>query len=271
MPYFETADGVTIHSQEMGQGRPLVFVHGWAMSGVAWTFQQELADRHRLIIMDLRGHGQSSAGESLSLDVLASDLAELFDTLDLRDAVLVGWSMGVQVVLQAFQSIRSRLAGLVLVGGTPRFTATEGYPHGLPAIEVKGMALRLKRDYQKTMGDFFRSMFAAGKPEHDQYQRIVHEVVMKGRSPEPEAARKALQILADADLRPLLPSIDRPVLLIHGRGDSICLPGASQFMAETLPMARLQLVDGGHAPFMTRPAEFNAIVEQFIQEFHVRH
>jgi pimeloyl-[acyl-carrier protein] methyl ester esterase len=241
------------------------------MSGVVWTFQQELADGHRLITMDLRGHGQSAGGDSLSLESLASDLTELFVTLDLREAILVGWSMGVQVVLQAFQAIRSCLAGLVLVGGTPRFTATEGYPHGLAAIEVKGMAMRLKRDYQKTMGDFFCSIFAEGEPEHDQYQRIVHQVVMKGRSPEPEAARKALQILADADLRPLLPAIDRPVLLIHGRSDTICPPGASQFMAEMLPVARLQLVDGGHGPFMARPAEFNALIEQFAQELHDRH
>lgn len=271
MPFFETTDGTAIHYQEMGQGMPIVFVHGWAMSGVVWMFQKELADRHRLIFMDLRGHGQSTGGDSLSLEALASDLMELFVTLDLRDTVLVGWSMGVQVVLQAFSSLRSRLAGLVLVGGTPRFTAAEGYPHGLPAIEVKGMALRLKRDYQKAMGAFFRSMFAAGEPEHDQYQRIIHDIVMKGRSPEPVVGLKALQILGEVDLRPVLASIDRPALLIHGRSDTICLPGASRFMAETMPMARLQLVDGGHAPFMARPSEFNAIVAQFAQELHERH
>lgn len=120
------------------------------------------------------------------------------------------------------------------------------------------MGVRLKRDYQKTMGDFFRGMFAEGEPDREQYQRIVHEIVMKGRSPEPMMARKALQVLADADLRPLLSGIDRSVLLIHGEKDTICMPEASRYMAEILPLARLQIVDGGHAPFMARPAEFNA-------------
>ncbi len=60
MPFVER-EGIKIQYQDTGQGRPLVFVHGWAMSGVVWRFQSELADRYRLITMDLRGHGQSSA------------------------------------------------------------------------------------------------------------------------------------------------------------------------------------------------------------------
>jgi len=271
MAFFETSDGVTIHYGDLGQGGPLVFVHGWAMSSVVWSFQRELADRRRLIAMDLRGHGQSAPSENVTLEAFANDLIELFTRLDLHDAVLVGWSMGVQVVLQAFNSLRPRLAGLVLAGGTPRFSAAADYPHGLPPVEVKGMGVRLKRDYQKTMGDFFRGMFAEGEPDREQYQRIVHEIVLKGRSPEPVVARKALQVLADADLRPLLSRIDRPVLLIHGRNDTICRPEASSYMAEMLPMARLQMVDGGHAPFMARPAEFNGLIRAFMEEIIGRH
>jgi non-heme chloroperoxidase len=271
MPFLRTTDGASIHYQDLGQGRPLVFVHGWAMSGVVWSFQQELAERYRLVFLDLRGHGQSGIGSDLSLDLMAGDLLALANELDLRDAVLVGWSMGAQVVLQSFQPLRERIAGLVLVGGTPKFTSGEGYPHGLPPVEVKGMWLRLRRDYQKTMGDFFRSMFAAGEPDRERYQRIVHGIVMKGRLPEPEVAGKGLQVLADADLRDVLPQIDRPVLLIHGTDDRICPADASRYMAEKLPMARLQLVEGGHAPFMVRPAEFNGLVERFCGEFHDGH
>ncbi|WP_243374052.1 alpha/beta fold hydrolase [Geotalea sp. SG265] len=271
MSFFETNDGVAIHYEELGQGRPLVFVHGWAMSGMVWNFQRELADRHRLIAMDLRGHGQSASSANITLEAFANDLIEFFTRLDLHDAVLVGWSMGVQVVLQAFQPLRPRLAGLVLVGGTPRFSAVADFPHGLPPVEVKGMGLRLRRDYQKTMGDFFKSMFAEGEPDREQYQRIVHEMVMKGRSPEPEMARKALQVLADADLRPILSGVDRPVLLIHGSRDTICLTDASRYMAEKLPMARLAIVDGGHAPFLARPAEFNNLIKGFLEEINGGH
>ncbi|HJV65020.1 MAG TPA: alpha/beta fold hydrolase [Geomonas sp.] len=256
---------VTLHYDDLGAGRPLVFVHGWAMSSRAWRFQQGLSADHRLLLLDQRGHGGSTTALGYSIDDFAGDLVNFFDQLDLQQAIVVGWSLGVQVALQAFRDLRDRLSGLVLVGGTPRFTTTEGYTHGQAPVEVKGMTLRLRRDYQKTMGDFFRGMFAEGEMDHAQYQRIVHEIVMGGRSPDLQAAREALQILSSADQRELLPSIDRPVLLVHGELDSICPASASAFMAERLPMATLKIMQGcGHAPFMTRPEEFNALVREFV-------
>lgn len=272
MPYVESRDGAKIYYEESGVGQPLVFVHGWAMSGRVWHFQQKLADSHRLIVMDLRGHGHSStAVDGYSLGNFAADVVALCEQLDLVGAILVGWSMGAQVVLQAFPDLKQHLTGLVLVGGTPRFSAAQGYPHGLPPAEVKGMLLRLKRDYQKTMGDFFRGMFAEGELDHEQYQRIVHEVVLKGRSPEPEAALKSLQILAEADLRPNLGQIDCPVLLVHGSKDTICIPAASTYMAGELPRARLHIIEGsGHAPFIARPAEFNSMVRGFLRDLNGR-
>lgn len=265
MPFLQTPWG-TLHYDELGAGRPLVFLHGWAMSSRAWRFQQELGSEARLLLLDQRGHGRSSVAAGYALDDFARDLASFFEQLDLRDAILVGWSLGVQVALQAFPTLKDRLAGLVLVGGTPRFTTTEGYSHGQAPVEVKGMTLRLRRDYQKTMGDFFRGMLVEGETDHAQYQRIVHEVVMGGCSPDPAAAKEALQILATADQRELLPSIDRPVLLVHGELDGICPASASAFMAERLPMATLKLMQGcGHAPFMTRPDEFNSLLREFLQ------
>jgi pimeloyl-[acyl-carrier protein] methyl ester esterase len=272
MPYLVSRDGAKIYYEETGTGRPLVFIHGWAMSGRVWHFQQELADSFRLITMDLRGHGHSStAPDGYSLEGFVADVVALFEQLALTGALLVGWSMGAQVVLQAFSGLKLRLAGLLLVAGTPRFSADQDYPHGLPPVEVKGLLRRLKRDYQKTMGDFFRGMFAEGEPDHAQYQRIIQEIVLNGRSPEPAAALQSLQILAEADLRPNLGQIDCPVLLIHGSKDTICLPAASRYMARELPMARLQMIEGsGHAPFMARPAEFNSLVRGFMGDINGR-
>lgn len=268
MPFVETSDGVSLHYDETGSGRPVVFLHGWAMSARVWRFQQQLDDSCRLIFLDQRGHGQSSPAAGYAVEDFAGDLAAFFDKMALRDAILVGWSMGVQVALKAFPGLRSRLAALVLVGGTPRFTACDDYPHGQAPLEVKGMGLRLRRDYQKTMGDFFRGMFADGELDGAQYQRIVHEIVMGGRSADPDTVRQSLQILSAADLREELPSIDRPVLLIHGGLDGICPAGASAYMADRLPMATLRIMEGcGHAPFMTQPDRFNALVRDFLASF----
>ena len=243
-------------------------LHGWAGSSRLWHFQRELSDTCRLVIPDLAGHGRSGAPEvGYLLEDLASDIVTLFERLDLKDALLLGWSLGSQVALAAFPQLRERISGLVLVSATPRFTATDGYPHGLSANELRGMELRLKRDFNRTMGEFFRGMFAAGELTREQEERINREIVMGGELPEPAVTRAALAILSTADLREMLPSIDRPVLLIHGSVDAICPPGAARYMAERLPDARLVLFDGaGHAPCLSRPEEFNAIQRDFLQE-----
>lgn len=264
MPFFEPEQGVSIHYTDEGEGRPIVFIHGWCMSGRVWRFQAEgLSPRFRIIAPDLRGHGRSTGG-GLSLESCVSDLERLFDRLSLSGALLVGWSMGSQIALAAVPKLRPLLAGLLLVGGTPRFTACDGYPHGVPSAETRGMEIRVKRDFMKTMGEFFRSMFAEGEPEHDMYQRIVKEIVIPAKLPEPRTALEGLEILASADLRESLIQIDLPVLLVHGSDDAICPPGASKYMAERIPEARFRLLQGtGHAPFLSRPAEFNQLVEEF--------
>ncbi|HBA87559.1 MAG TPA: O-methylpimelyl-ACP methylesterase [Geobacter sp.] len=265
MPLIETPSGVNLHYLESGSGRPVVFVHGWAMSSRVWRFQQQLEGSSRLIFLDQRGHGQSSPTATYSVQDYADDLGSFFERLELTDAVLVGWSMGVQVALQAFPLLKERLGGLVFVGGTPRFTTADGYPHGKPTLEVKGMGVRLKRDRQKTMGDFFRGMFAEGELEKARYQRIVHEIVMAGRSPDPEAVRQSLNILSTADQREMLPTVDRPVLLVHGDLDTICPASASAYMAERLPRATLEIMQGmGHAPFMSHPDRFNEVLRGFL-------
>ena len=265
MPELTTPSGLTLHYDDAGAGRPLLFLHGWAMSGRVWRFQQPLSDRYRLVFLDQRGHGQSSAGAGYTVDDYAGDLADFLERMELEGVVLIGWSMGVQVALQAFPAIRARLAALVLVGGTPRFTTAEVYPHGQAPVEVKGMGVRLRRDYGKTMGEFFRGMFAEGEMESAHYQRIVHEIVIGGHSPDQQAARESLKILSTVDQRELLPRIDRPVLLVHGDRDLICPASASAYMAKRLPMGTLEVMQGcGHAPFMTRPERFNELVRAFL-------
>ncbi|HEY6007757.1 MAG TPA: alpha/beta hydrolase, partial [Geobacteraceae bacterium] len=145
MPFLDTDDQVRLHYGETGTGPPLVFVHGWAMSGRVWHFQEQaFRAGRRVVLPDLRGHGLSGDGEDFGIERLAADLAALWEELDLCDGVFVGWSLGAQVALRAFPLLRDRLRGMVLVGGTPRFTATDGYACGLPASEVRGMGLRLR-------------------------------------------------------------------------------------------------------------------------------
>ena len=274
MPILKAPDGAEIYYAESGSGRPLVLLHGWAGSGRFWRWQVEaFASDCRVIVPDLRGHGRSTGGGAVfTLDGCTSDLVALFDELDLSDALLVGWSQGGQAALAAVSRLRERLAGLVLVACPPKYSATDDYPHGLPPGEMKGLSLLLRRDPDRALGEFFRRMFAPGELDEAQSRRIVHEIIVAGRKPTPEAARAALAELDRTDLRDILPSIDLPTLLVHGEADTICLPAASRYLAERLPAAVLELLPGlGHAPHLSRPAQFNALVAGFLEGLHVRH
>jgi pimeloyl-ACP methyl ester esterase len=269
MPFLETAQGVRIHYETAGDGPPLVFLHGWAMSGRVWRLQEGLAERYRLVVPDLRGHGLSSAPASgYSYENFADDLVALFGALRLENAVLIAWSMGVQVALQAYPLLKERLAALVFVSGTPRFTAGAEYPHGVPSVETKGMSLRLKRDHARTVSDFSRRIFAEGELHPIQCEQIISEAI-RGESPAYHALQQTLASLASADLRTVLPSVALPVLLIHGSADTICPSSASRYMAGQLPDARLVEMEGvGHAPFLSRSAEFTVLLTKFLDEIH---
>ena len=111
-------------------------------------------------------------------------------------------------------------------------------------------------------------MFAEGELHQTQCERMISEAIL-GESPAYHALQESLASLASADLRPVLPSVALPVLLIHGSADTICPSSASRYMAEQLPDARLVEMEGvGHAPFLSRSAEFTALLTKFLDVIH---
>jgi pimeloyl-[acyl-carrier protein] methyl ester esterase len=205
-----------------------------------------------VIAPDLRGHGRSAPG-AFSLATLARDLAGLLDRLGLERAVLAGWSLGAQVVLAALPLVRTRVSALALVAGTPRFTAADGWPHGLAPQTVAALAHRLRRDPERAVGRFFEGMFAEGELDARARARV-RALRAAIPLPDPASAQAGLDVLAREDLRPSLAAADLPVLLLHGERDAICPAGAARAMAGVLPRARLAILPGaGHAPFLARP------------------
>jgi pimeloyl-[acyl-carrier protein] methyl ester esterase len=233
-------DGRQLAWREAGRGLAVVLLHGWSMSSAVFAeVMDELAADFRLLAPDLRGHGVSAPGMGYALSDFATDLAEWVQALDLREVALGG-----------------RLRRLILVGTTPRFTAAADWPAGLPELQVRAMARDLKRNYLKTMGDFFALQFAGEAMSRERYRRIVDFAVRGGRLPEPEVALAALETLRREDQRSALGKIDVPVLVQHGELDRITLPSAADYLAAQLPAARLDLLPGiGHAPFLSRPQE----------------
>jgi pimeloyl-[acyl-carrier protein] methyl ester esterase len=251
------ADGRQIAWREAGSGSTLVLLHGWSMSSAVFAeVIEELAANFRLLAPDLRGHGASDPGAGYAFADFAVDLAEWIQALDLREVVLVGWSLGGQVALELCPLIREQLRRLILVSTTPRFTAAADWAAGLPDLQVRAMARDLKRNYLKTMGDFFALQFAGEEMPRERYRRIVDFAVRDGRLPEPEVALAALETLRLGDQRSGLGAINVPALVQHGELDRITLPGAADYLAGHLPAAELELLPGiGHAPFLSQPQE----------------
>lgn len=260
------ADGRQIAWRQAGSGPPLVLLHGWSMNSTVFTeVMAGLAADFCLLAPDLRGHGGSDPGAGYALVDFAADLDMWLQQLSLPEINLLGWSLGGQVALQWAPVLGKRLRRLILVGTTPRFTAAAGWVAGLPAAQVRAMARDLKRDYLKTLGDFFALQFAGETLPRERYRQIVKFAVRAGRLPEPEVALAALETLRCEDQRLILNTVKAPVLVQHGALDRITLPAAADYLAAHLPAARLELLPGvGHAPFLSRPQEVCRRWQEFL-------
>ncbi len=262
------ADGRRLAYRESGSGPALVLLHGWAMSSVVFSeLSAELSRDFRVLAPDLRGHGGSDPGSGYGCSAFAADLSEWFMRLDLRHAVLLGWSLGgeVALTLAAEVPLRSRLRALVLVATTPRFAAGADWSGGLPATQLRALVRDLRRNYLKTMGDFFALQFSGENLPKERYQEIQRFAVRAGRLPEPDIALAGLETLGEEDLRGLLPQLQLPTLVVHGELDRIVLPEAGRFLAATLPQARLELwPEVGHAPFISDPLRFCSLLRSFL-------
>ena len=272
MPFLTTSDLTTLYYEEAGGGKPLLFVHGWSLSSQIWSHQIEyFSSRYRCIAFDLRGHGRSMPSRSgYDIDLLASDLALLFDRLCLSEVTLVGWSLGSLVSLAAYPAVREKLASLVLVSGTSKYCSSADYPCGLPPKEPRSLSLLLKRNPQKAMDGFLRTMFADEQQSGNGFEAFEKDILPLLPPPSVKDMVSALQTLETADMRPVLSSVREPALMIHGDRDLICPVAASRFMAEQISGAHCTILAGaGHAPMFSRPKDFNSALETFLENTYV--
>lgn len=261
------ADGRRLSYREKGAGRPLVLLHGWAMSSAVFAEAlQALAGDFRVLAPDLRGHGASDPGDGYALEDFAGDLGQWLEGLGIAGLDLLGWSLGGQVALRLAPRLGKSLGRLLLVASTPCFTAREGWSAGLPAVQVKAMARGLKRRYLDTLNDFFALQFQAGEVSAGHMEDI-RAFAAPGEGavlPSADTALAALETLQTVDLREELSGVETPALVLHGEGDEIIPPEAGRYLAAHLPQGRfVGLAGTGHAPFLSRPEQCFALWREF--------
>jgi pimeloyl-[acyl-carrier protein] methyl ester esterase len=271
MPWYENRKGETLWYEERGAGSPVVLLHGWGMSSAVWKYQLDgLAGSFRTLAPDLRGHGRSNTVcGSMSFAGFVDDLTDLLEQLKLSNVVLVGWSMGAQIAMQACAGLSGRLSGMVLVSATPRFTASEDFPYALAVKEAGGMRLKVQRNAQRALDGFYARLFAEGELENHPLSSEISELLSSISPPDTGSVLEALDSLAQADMRQYLSFITVPTLILNGSLDRICLPQASQYLKEHISAAEQVVFPGcGHAPFLTQSQIFNAELVRFIRSVY---
>lgn len=252
----------------------LVFVHGWATDSRSWDAATErLGSGH--ITVNLPGHGGQRAWDEPTLAPAIRELSER--TQGLRDAVGIGWSLGAEVLIAAYPALKERFRALILVGSTPCFVAKDDFPWGQSRALVKRMITDMKKDPASTVERFYKLNFtdeelaSAGATAFLGRYRYPGPISCEGPVPgcfpsfRYDEITRALEALYSADLRDRLKEINLPVLLVHGAMDTVCPPGAAEYMAEKIKNARLEIMRGtGHAPFITKPDSFMSVVNDFI-------
>lgn len=169
MHTIQTRDGTTIYFKDWGSGQPVVFSHGWPLSGDAWDDQMlYLGERgYRAIAHDRRGHGRSSQPwTGNDLDTYADDLAALVAALDLTDVVHVGHSTGGgEVVRYIARHGTTRVAKAVLIGATPPLMLkTAANPGGLPIDVFDGIRKNVLADRSQFFKDLTVPFYGANRP-----------------------------------------------------------------------------------------------------------
>lgn len=183
---------------------------------------------------------------------------EYLAVLDLKACLLVGWSLGGMLLLEAISRLTDpNPGGLILVGVAPVFTWRPDYPWGQPASVVRAMRRALGNNPAQVLTEFAQQCLAPGEAAFAAQAREVFAA--------PAAAgilAGGLDYLQQRDLRPLLGRLPAGAVVIQGQADRIVDPAQGRFLQEQLPGARLHLLPAaGHLPFLTQAAAFNGILE----------
>jgi len=192
----------------------------------------------------------------------ATDVSELIESLDLREVVVVGWSLGFSVALALVEFAgQERVSGLVLVEGSPRLLNDSHWRLGVADIE-EGTRMRdaFRDDWEHTIEALVREIVGHA-PDPD-----LVGLLGDARRADPDATARLFWDHLNQDWRDVLPTVRVPTLVVAGSasriGDSV---GAARYTAAAVPNARLEIVEGaGHALFREQPDRFNALVDEFV-------
>ncbi|MFJ4632184.1 alpha/beta fold hydrolase [Streptomyces sp. NPDC088847] len=268
----ENSTDIELHYEDKGSGRPVVLIHGYPLDGTSWEGQIPplLAAGNRVITYDRRGFGKSSQpATGYDYDTFASDLNTLMETLDLRDAVLVGFSMGTGEVARYLSTYGSARVGkaVFLASLEPFLAITDDNPDGAaPLSFFQGVSDAVAKDRYAFFTGFYDDFFNL---DENLGTRVSEEAVRNAWNVATGAgaiASAAAPLSWPTDFRADIPRIDVPTLIVHGTADrTLPIDATGRRFAKALPSARYAEIEGApHGLLTTHTAEVNEVLLDFL-------
>lgn len=271
MPDITTSDSVRLaYTDEGGTGRPVVLVAGFRAPATSWVHQQEALREagYRVLSLDRRSHGRSDDppyGHRMARH--GADLQDFLTALDLRDAVLVGGSMGASTIWSwAGLFDPSRVSAVVTVDQTPRMANSADWPHGFYGYDASNLGTLFAEGVPPT---------GRGVPPEQKLDKLMRVIAAMGLTPADLAAPKPfsageLALLLDhatADWRDVVARLSVPALLVAGRDSEFWPCSHAEAAAALNPLAHHEVIeDCGHAANIEQPEQFNRLLLGFLAD-----
>jgi pimeloyl-ACP methyl ester carboxylesterase len=250
-----SADGLPVRYEVRGDGAPaLVFVHGWSCDRRYWDGQiDHFADRHRVVAVDLAGHGESGVGRPVwTMPSFGEDVVAVVEQLGLRDLVMVGHSMGGDVIAEAAVRLPGRVRGLVWVDvyrSLGRFASAE---------DVAAFMAPFRTDFVPTTRAFVRRMFGPGCAP-DLVEWVANDMAAAPPAVALDAMKHALS--NEGDVIAAIRKAAVPVVAINSDSKPIDAASLERHGVTAVSMS------GGHFLMLEDPDSFNRLLADTIEEF----
>lgn len=234
---------------DIGQGTPIVFIHGLGSRRQAWSPQRPLAEKYRLIMPDLRGHGETVTETDITMENFAKDIIELLDYLEVDRAYVCGLSLGGIIAQELYKQAPERILGLILANTTSYISPLASF-----------MVLHQAENHYKDK-DFIDHIVAKGLYDSNYTPEAKGAFLI--RDCYMEAARAPVGI----NYFTTLMKMNIPVLLIGGNADQVTLPVNQKMMNFFNSKAeQVILSDCGHLSNIEKSAQFNNCIDKFIKK-----
>jgi non-heme chloroperoxidase len=265
-------DGTEIYYKDWGTGQPIVFHHGWPLSGDDWDAQMMffLNNGFRVIAHDRRGHGRSTqTANGHDMDTYAADVAELTTALDLKDAIHIGHSTGGgEVIRYVAKHGKGRVAKAVLISAvTPIMVKSDSNPDGVPMAIFDDIRNNTATQRQQFFQDFTIPFYGYNREGAKVSQGVRDNWWRQGMMGAIKAHYDCIKVFSETDFNEDLKSVEVPVLVMHGEDDQIVpfeLTGARA--VKLLKNGTLISYPGfPHGMPTTEAATINADLLKFIQ------